>query len=73
MTIQQNIRRIRMEKRVNRRELARRSCINYRTLVFWDAGNGNPSLIDCIRIARALGISLEELTAGVTLPEDDEH
>ena len=73
MKIQQEIRRIRTAKGMNRRELARRSGISYYTLVFWDDGNGNPSLNDCIRIARALGITLEELTAGVTRPEDEER
>lgn len=71
MTIQQSIRRHRADAGLSQLELSRRSNVACRNINYWEAGYGNPPLNDCIRIARGLGITLEELIRGVTLPEDN--
>ena len=71
MTIQQSIRYHRTDAGMSQLELSRRSNVACRNINYWEAGYGNPPLNDCIRIARGLGITLEELIQGVVLPEDE--
>lgn len=73
MTIHQAIRNHRFDAGISQLELSRRSGVNCRNINFWESGRGNPSLNDCLRLAHGLGITLEELIAGVTLPEDDKE
>lgn len=71
MTIQQAIRKHRLDAGISQNELHRRSGVSQRNISFWESGKGYPRLDDCIRLARGLGITLEELIRGVTLPEEN--
>ena len=71
MTIHEVIRSYRERVGISQRELARRSRIPCRSICDWEAGKGNPTIERCIRIARGLGITIGELIADVSLPEDE--
>ena len=72
MTIHEALRMKRALVDMPRTELSEKTGIPYSTLGLWEKGGGAPTLVDCLRIARGLGIAIEELIAGVTLPEDDQ-
>lgn len=72
MLIQYALRNKRVDAGITQMELSRRSGVNCRNINFWESGRGNPPLNDCLRIARGLGITLEDLVSGVTLPEDEQ-
>lgn len=71
MTIQEAIRVKRALIGITRIELSQRTGIPYSNLKLWEKGGGAPTLVDCIRIARGLGITIGELIADVSLPEDE--
>ncbi len=73
MTIQQSIRRHRADSGISQLDLSRRSKVSCGNINFWEAGYGNPTFNDCIRLARGLGITIEEFVRGVTLPEDSDE
>ena len=72
MTIQQAIRNHRFDAGISQLELSKRSGVPCRNINFWEGGRGNPPFNDCLRIARGLGITLERLTEGVTLPDEED-
>ena len=73
MTIQESIRNHRFDAGISQLELSKRSGVACRNINFWESGRGNPSLNDCIRLARGMGITIEDLVCGVQLPEDQPH
>lgn len=71
MTIHESIRQLRLVTGISQNELHRRSGVSQRNISYWESGKGCPRLDDCIRLARGLGITLEDLIRDVTLSEDE--
>jgi hypothetical protein len=51
---------------------ARRAGVPAGTLRHWEGGRGFPGLAACLRLAKALGVSVERLAQGVEDPADEE-
>lgn len=71
MTIYEAIRNRRYDAKISQNALAKKSGVPQRNISFWESGRGDPSVNDCLRLARGLRISLAELTEGVTLGEEE--
>ena len=71
MTIHQSIRNHRYDARLSQLALAQRAGVPQRNINFWETGRGDPSISTCIKLARGMGITLEELVRGVNLPEEE--
>ena len=63
--IGENIYRLLKQKRMTQRELAKRIGTHEDTLSRWMTGQRQPSAYALLRISRVLGVSMEELMAGV--------
>ena len=61
MTIGESIRKAREDRGYSRQRLAIRSGVSYHAIQRWEQENSNPTVINLIPIADALGISLDEL------------
>jgi transcriptional regulator with XRE-family HTH domain len=57
---------------LSRAALARRAGVPAGTLRHWEGGRGFPGLAACLRLAKALGVSVERLAQGVEDPADEE-
>lgn len=59
----QNVRRLRRERGVTRERLAVAAAVSVRTLASIEGGSGNPQFGILAAIAKALGVSVSDLTA----------
>lgn len=57
-----NLRKIRIEQKITRRELSEMACISYNTIVNAEHGHRTPSLYVALQIADALQVEINELT-----------
>ena len=69
-TIHRAIRRCRLEAGISQSELGRRAGLPVRNISYWEAGHGDPPFSAFARIARGLGMPIEELVRGCA-PEDE--
>lgn len=65
MTIHESIRLHRTDSGLTQNELHRRSGVAQRNISYWETGDGNPTVNDCLLLARGLGISIAELLRDV--------
>lgn len=61
MTIQNNIKEIRIKKEITQEELADAVGVSRQTIIAIEKGNYTPSLLLAIKFARFFGISVEKL------------
>lgn len=71
MSIYEAIRNRRYDAKISQNALAKKSGVPQRNISFWESGRGDPSVNDCLRLAKGLGISLAEMIEGVTLGEEE--
>ena len=64
-TIADNLIKARGRCNINTSELSRRTRIARSTLCFWEAGGGCPSLLQAVKIAKALDTTVSALVEGV--------
>ena len=62
MDIGQRMKQIRKEKRMTQEETADRAGVTAVSLSRWENGERNPTFQDVEKVARALGVTMEELT-----------
>lgn len=61
MTINEAIRQQRMKAGLSQNQLGKRSGVPTTNICYWESGRGDPPISACIKLAKALGISLSDL------------
>lgn len=69
MTIREALILHRTGAKMTSKELSRRTGIRYANIRYWETHDCPVPVTACMRIARALGITIGELVADVSLPE----
>jgi transcriptional regulator with XRE-family HTH domain len=64
-----NLKKLRTERRLTQAQLGEAIGISARTLIRWEAGDGEPTATDLLAIARFFGTSIDQLVSDLT-PED---
>ena len=66
MTIGESIRKARKEKGIKQKKLAADIGVTPKVMSFWESGRSFPHIMNCISLADALGITLDELVGRTT-------
>ena len=61
MTLGEKIKELRKDKKITRRKLANKLDVSLNTVYNWENNKFDPSLFNCIVMADAFGVSLDEL------------
>jgi transcriptional regulator with XRE-family HTH domain len=72
MSFGEHLRKLREGVGLSRAELARKAAVPASTLRDWEAGRGFPGLPVLVRLAAALGVTVEQIAEGVEDPADAE-
>jgi transcriptional regulator with XRE-family HTH domain len=72
MNFGEHLRRLREGAGLSRAELVRRAGVPASTLRGWEADRGFPTLPAALRLAEALGVSVERFAEGVEDPAEEE-
>ena len=64
-----NLQRLRTERRLTQPQLADALGISRRTILRWEAGEGEPAASDLIALSRYFGVSIDQLVAELTTSE----
>jgi HTH-type transcriptional regulator, cell division transcriptional repressor len=71
MSFGDHLRALREAAGLSRAELARKAGVPISTLRNWEASRGFPGLPACLRLAEALGVSVERLAEGADDPAEE--
>lgn len=64
MSLADNIRRLREQKKLTQHELAQKVGVSQQAILNFEKGKNNPNIVTGVNIAKALGVTCEELVEG---------
>ncbi|SHE47315.1 DNA-binding transcriptional regulator, XRE-family HTH domain [Marinitoga hydrogenitolerans DSM 16785] len=56
-----NLRRIRIENKINQRELAKKLNVTQETISYWETGKRQPTLDKLVKLSKIFNISIDDL------------
>ena len=61
MSLPEVLYKIRSQIGISQSEASRRSGVSSRLISYWEVGRGEPRFLDAIKLARAYGVSLDDM------------